>query len=332
MKRIYKALKNNVFTHGQYSIKPLVHENRLEIMKWRNEQIYHLRQEKPLTVSDQKNYFNTIVSSLFEKDQPKQLLFGYYRGKNLIGYGGLVHIDWNNKRAEISFIMKTSLEKLEFALHWKIFLQLIEEVAFNELCFNKIYTYAYDLRPHLYPILIDQAFEFESRLRKHYYFDNKYVDCLIHCKFNEVQTLNNLTYKEVTLEDKEQLYIWAIDKQTRSNAINQKEISFEEHLNWFDSKLKLKNKKYFILKNEKTSLGLLRLDKIKGYWNISYLIDKKYRGFGLGQKIIEKAILERDGLPLRAKIKEENIASKRIFQKLSFAVVNNNKLITYEKR
>ena len=35
---------------------------------------------------------------------------------------------------------------------------------------------------------------------------------------------------------------------------------------------------------EKISLGLLRLDKIGGYWNISYLIDKKYRGFGLGQK------------------------------------------------
>lgn len=328
----YRCLNKNDFSQGQYSIKPLEYDNRLNIMKWRNEQIYHLRQEKPLTEKDQKNYFNTIVSSLFEKDKPKQLLFGYYRYKNLIGYGGLVHIDWNNKRAEISFIMKTSLEKLEFALHWKIFLQLIEEVAFNELCFNKIYTYAFDLRPHLYPILIDQAFEFECRLRKHYYFDNKYVDCLIHCKFNEIQNLNNLTYKEVTSEDKEQLYIWAIDKQTRRNAINQKEISFEEHLNWFDSKLKLKSKKYFILKNEKTSLGLLRLDKIKGYWNISYLIDKKYRGFGLGQKIIEKAILERDGLPLRAKIKEENIASKRIFQKLSFAVVNSNELITYEKR
>ena len=47
---------------------------------------------------------------------------------------------------------------------------------------------------------------------------------------------------------------------------------------------------------------------------------------------LKKAILERDGLPLRAKIKEENIASKRIFQKLSFAVVNSNELITYEKR
>lgn len=328
----YKCLNINNFTHGQFSIKPLEYNNRLDIMKWRNEQIFHLRQDKPLTEKDQNNYFNTVVYSLFEQDKPKQLLFGYYLSKKLIGYGGLVHIDWNHKRAEISFIMKTSLEDLEFALHWKIFLQLIEEVAFDELCFNKIYTYSYNLRPHLYPILLDRAFEFESRLRKHYYFDNKYVDCLIHCKFNEVQNLNNLNYKEVTLEDKEQLYIWAIDKQTRSNAINQKEISFEEHLNWFDSKLKLKNKKYFILKNEKTSLGLLRLDKIGGYWNISYLIDKKYRGFGLGQKIIEKAILERDGLPLRAEIKEENIASKRIFQKLSFAVVNSNELITYEKR
>jgi ribosomal protein S18 acetylase RimI-like enzyme len=77
---------------------------------------------------------------------------------------------------------------------------------------------------------------------------------------------------------------------------------------------------------------LLRLDKIDGYWNISYLIDKKYRGLGLGEKIIGKAILEREGLPLRAVVKEENIPSKIIFEKHSFAVVNSNKLITYEKR
>ena len=328
----YKCLNINNFTHGQFSIKPLEYNNRLDIMKWRNEQIYHLRQYKSLTEKDQKNYFNTVVYSLFEQEKPKQLLFGYYHGKKLIGYGGLVHIDWNHKRAEISFIMKTSLEELEFALHWKIFLQLVEEVAFNELCFNKIYTYAYDLRPHLYPILIDQAFEFEARLKKHYYFDDKYVDCLIHCKFNEAHTLNNLNYKEVTLEDKEQLYIWAIDEQTRKNAINQKEISYEEHLNWFNSKLKLKNKKYFILKNEITSLGLLRLDKIDGYWNISYLVGKKYRGFGLGEKIIEKAILEKNGLPLRAVVKEKNIASVKIFEKYMFTVINSNELITYEKR
>lgn len=331
MKRIYKALKNNVFTHGQYSIKPLVYENRLEIMKWRNEQIYHLRQDKPLTESDQENYFNTIVANLYNQDEPDQLLFGYYQDEKLIGYGGLVHMVWDHKRAEISFIMDTSLEKLEFTLHWKLFLQLIENVAFNELSFNKIYTYAYNLRPHLYPVLLSQGFEIEARLKNHYYLDNKYVDCLIHSKFNDKQNLKKLSFKQVAIEDKEQLYIWAIDDQTRKNALNQQVIRFEEHLNWFNSKIKLNNK-YFILHSENIPLGFLRLDKIDGYWNISYLIDNKFRGFGLGSKMIEKAILEKENLPLRALVKKENIASNRIFEKLDFSVINSNELITYEKR
>ena len=47
--RTYKALQQNVFEMDEYSIVPIRSDDRYEIMKWRNEQIYHLRQDKPLT-------------------------------------------------------------------------------------------------------------------------------------------------------------------------------------------------------------------------------------------------------------------------------------------
>ena len=41
----YKVLKNNFFFHfNDFSLVPIRLEDRFEIMKWRNEQIFHLRQ------------------------------------------------------------------------------------------------------------------------------------------------------------------------------------------------------------------------------------------------------------------------------------------------
>ena len=59
-------------------------------MKWRNEQIYHLRQAKPLTAEDQKNYFSNVVSKLYDQEKPAQILFSFLKDGKCIGYGGLV--------------------------------------------------------------------------------------------------------------------------------------------------------------------------------------------------------------------------------------------------
>ena len=50
------------------------------------------------------------------------------KNEELIGYGGLVHINWINKSAEISFLMNTKLESKYFSTHWKMFLKLIKEI------------------------------------------------------------------------------------------------------------------------------------------------------------------------------------------------------------
>ncbi|WP_310559564.1 GNAT family N-acetyltransferase [Flavobacterium sp.] len=179
----YVVLNHQAFEYENYKIVPIRYEDRFDIMKWRNEQIYHLRQNKALTVEDQENYFNDVVNELFNQTQPKQILFSYLENEICIGYGGLVHINWIDKNAEISFVMNTALEKEAFQKHWGIFLKLIEQVAFEDLKLHKITTYAFDLRPKLYSVLENSGFAQEAVLQQECLFNGAFIDVIIHSKF-----------------------------------------------------------------------------------------------------------------------------------------------------
>ena len=180
----YKAINRQKYSSGNFSIVLIRYEDRMDILKWRNEQIYHLRQDKPLTEEDQELYFKTVVNKLFDQEHPKQLLFSYLEDDKCIGYGGLVHINWVDRNAEISFVMNTDLEKDYFSKHWRMFLELIEEIAFTELHLYKIFTYAFDLRPHVYKPIEDSGFSKEATLQRHCLFNEEFKDVIIHAKFN----------------------------------------------------------------------------------------------------------------------------------------------------
>jgi RimJ/RimL family protein N-acetyltransferase len=180
----YKALEKQVQEKGSFKLVPIRFEDRMDIMRWRNEQIYHLRQQKPLSEEDQNRYFENVVSKLFDQDQPNQILFSFLENERCIGYGGLVHMNWVDAHAEISFIMDTELEKDRFQEIWVAYLELLESIAFDDLRFHKIFTYAYDLRPHLYPIFESRGFRKEAELVDHKLIDDKFVSIIIHAKLN----------------------------------------------------------------------------------------------------------------------------------------------------
>jgi RimJ/RimL family protein N-acetyltransferase len=184
MTRSYVCLDTQMFHHGTYSIVPIRHEDRFDIMHWRNQQIFHLRQTAQLTEEQQDRYFDTVIKGIFTDPRPSQLLFSYLHNGLCVGYGGLVHINWIDRHAEVSFIMDTELEKDFFEVHWLNFLGMIEQVAFQSLGFHKIFTYAFDLRPHLYPVLEKKGLHKEAILKEHSLFEGKFVDVLIHAKFN----------------------------------------------------------------------------------------------------------------------------------------------------
>lgn len=179
----YRVLQQRQeFSVDDYSIVPIKFEDRFDIMKWRNDQIDILRQKKTLTEQEQDEYFNTIVLKLFEQEFPKQLLFSYLKNGKTIGYGGLVHIDWSNKNAEISFLLDTKLNTIDNYLDtFSKFLVLMEEVA-THLKLHKIYTFGYDVADYRFEPLQQANYDLEAVLKEHIRVGNKLCDVKIYSR------------------------------------------------------------------------------------------------------------------------------------------------------
>jgi RimJ/RimL family protein N-acetyltransferase len=315
----YKALNRQEFQVGAYTIVPIRFEDKITIMKWRNEQLYHLRQVKLLTEKDQELYFERVVLALFQQEKPNQILFSLLKDGQCIGYGGLVHINWRDLHAEVSFIMDTSLEKTQFEHLWTVFLYLLEQVAFNELKFHKLNTYAFDLRPHLYPVLENNIFIEEAKLKEHCYFNGEFIDVILHGKINE-----QLTIEKATIADIELTFNWATNPVIRKYSFQQNEIQFDEHKAWFNKQIAEKNAIYFILWEKDKALGSLRINKDdKGLGLISYQIAPELHGKKLGSKLLRMAIRHirinnTDIERIIGYVIPENIASIKIFEKVNF--------------
>lgn len=327
----YKVLNRQVYTSGNYSIAPIRMEDRYAIMKWRNEQIYHLRQNQPLTEADQDAYFENVVAQLFEQDKPNQILFSYLENGECIGYGGLVHINWIDKNAEISFIMDTALEKEHFENHWGIYLKLIEEVAFQELELHKIFTYAFDNRPKLYPALEKAGFKLDARLREHCLFEGKFIDVLIHTKIHTKLSLRKATQEDVSLT-----FDWANHSETRQYSFSKEWFNLDTHTSWFTSKISNPDCLYKILDDNGLPVGSIRLDIKEQEGIISYLIAPGHKGRGFGNKIVQMFLsdLKNEGIGVKkvvGLVQTDNIASIKIFESLGFhKIQHDNGVLKFE--
>jgi len=329
---IYKSLSKQFFLNNERKIVPIRYQDRFDIMKWRNEQVYHLRQDNPLTIEDQENYFLKIINSLFDEEQPNQILFSYLENDICIGYGGLVHINWVDKNAEISFIMDTSLEEEFFGLHWTTFLNLIEQVAI-EVNLHKIFTYAFDLRPHLYSLLEGSKYVREAVLKEHCFFEGKYIDVIIHSK-----VLSGPFLRRAEKADVELTLQWVNDPEIRSFSYNQNNVEKEDHEQWFMSKVESDDCEYYILEVNGENAGSVRFDIDElNQAKISYLIDSNFMGKGLGTIILKQGIRllkvnRPDVKKVFGYVLKANKASIRIFEKLHFDIVDGKDSdLKYEK-
>ena len=323
--RHYKNLSKQEFFFQSFSITPIRDCDKWIIMNTRNEQMFHLRQKEPLKKVDQELYFNNVVSNLFEQNQPNQLLFSFLENNEFIGYGGLVHIDWGKKTAEISFIMLTQLEKDFFSKYWTIFLKLLEIVAFEELHFDSIFTYAYDLRPYLYPALEKSGFSLSNRLVNEIEINGIPKDVLIHTKTNP-----KLYFRIANSCDKDLIYEWANEPIVRENSFQSEIINYKNHCEWFDKTLKNEDVLMLLFYNElQKNIGLVRFQKLNNNEAvISISIDVSERGKGNAQIILLKSVNFykefSDKISIIAYIKPTNNSSIKLFKKGGFTEVKSD--------
>ncbi len=193
----YLILKSYKYTLGRFSIVPIRKQDIQKIRQWRNEQIEVLRQEKFLTKKDQEKYYENIIKPSFKSESPSLILFSILDGRICIGYGGLVHINWKAKNAEISFLLDTKKNKPDtrFRKYFQNFLKLMCRVAFQELNLNKLTTETYKFRKTVIDTLENNGFENEGILKNHAKLDELYCDSILHAIFKETY-LKNKNSKE----------------------------------------------------------------------------------------------------------------------------------------
>jgi RimJ/RimL family protein N-acetyltransferase len=179
---VYRCLKKNIFSFGDYQLVPIEKKDMLIIKEWRNQQLGILRQTKKLTNEDQNHYYRNVILPSFKEIHPAQIIFSLKLYKELIGYGGIVHISWQNKRGEISFLVNTRRTENNdvYKNDFNAFLYMIKFVAFDEIKLNRIFTETYDIRPFHILLLEKNGFQLEGRLRQHVLISNTYIDSLYH--------------------------------------------------------------------------------------------------------------------------------------------------------
>ena len=304
---------------GDYSIVPLRYEDRFSIMKWRNEQIYHLRQARPLTEDDQQRYFDNVVSKLYDNPKPDQILFSYLEKGVCIGYGGLVHINWIDRNGEISFIMDTQLEAEHFAEHWSNYLTMLKAVAFDDLGLHKIYTYAFDLRPHLYTMLEANGYKREATLKEHCLFNGEYKDVVLHSLWNDRYQVIN--YVDCTKEQNLDILALRNRDDVRSWMVNPEVIPEENHFKFVESLKGNPDRLYYAIYKNGVLMGTYNLtNEGDGVWERGIIANPSTQGTGQTEKW-ERQILS--SLPseikaVSAKVKQDNLRSIKYHEKLGY--------------
>lgn len=327
----YICLQHQEQHLGDYSIVPLRYEDRFSIMKWRNEQIYHLRQVRPLTEDDQQRYFDNVVSKLYDNPKPDQIIFSYLEKGVCIGYGGLVHINWIDRNGEISFIMDTRLETEHFAEHWSNYLTMLKSVAFDDLGLHKIYTYAFDLRPHLYTMLEANGYKREATLKEHCLFNGEYKDVVLHSLWNDRYEVIN--YVDCTKKQKLDILALRNRDDVRSWMVNPEAIPEENHFKFVESLKDNPNRLYYAIYKDGVLVGTYNLtNEGEGIWERGIIANPSTQGTGQTEKW-ERQIL--NSLPLEikavsAKVKQDNLRSIKYHEKLGYKEQSrNNEYIFY---
>lgn len=178
----YKYFKFKKYKEGDYSLIVIRKKDIYKIMDWRNSQINILRQKDLLTKDKQLKYFNEIIKSSFVKKYPKQILFSYLFKNRCIGYGGLVHISWKNKIAEVSFLVddKRLNDDIVYKRDFTNYLRLLKKIAFENLKFHKVFTETYSFRKFHISILEKADFKLVRVIKNNVLIKRKYFDSLIH--------------------------------------------------------------------------------------------------------------------------------------------------------
>lgn len=126
-------------------------------------------------------------------------------------------------------------------------------------------------------------------------------------------------------DDMDLLFGWANDPVVRANSFNTNPIPYENHVQWFKKIMEDSTILLYILMDDDTPVGQIRLNVDGDEAEIGYSIGSEFRGKGYGHKILQLVVEEvhkehSEILKLVAKVKPDNKASNILFEKEGYSM------------
>jgi hypothetical protein len=158
-------------------------EDDLEpIRQWRNEQMEVLRQSEIISEAAQGAWYQTVYLPAVASDRPAQLLFVLRQDGARRAYGGYTNVEWNVRRAELSFLTPTAdaQDSDRFAATQQLFFSFLLTFGFGQLHLTRLFTETYAFRTGVIRVLERLGLQHEGTLRRHGWAQEGPVDSLIH--------------------------------------------------------------------------------------------------------------------------------------------------------
>lgn len=147
---------------------------------------------------------------------------------------------------------------------------------------------------------------------------------------------SNAELRAVSEKDSELLFRWANDPEVRNNSFNSDPILWEDHTAWFSKKLSDEDTKMYILYDNNIPVGQVRCALSENACaEIGYSVGSAFRGHGYGTYLLSLLYAhisaETNWEKLIGKVKKENIASQKAFEKAGYEKTELEEFIQYTK-
>jgi spore coat polysaccharide biosynthesis predicted glycosyltransferase SpsG/RimJ/RimL family protein N-acetyltransferase len=146
--------------------------------------------------------------------------------------------------------------------------------------------------------------------------------------FHHLAATQHYTIRLATQRDAVLYFEWANDPAVRRNAIHPEPIAWDTHVAWFARRLQDTDSYLYLLQSpDGKPIGQVRIefDGVAQPGHIDYSLAPAYRGRGLGQVLLRRALqqLRHDrpalaGGVVQGQVKASNAASSRVFEELRF--------------
>jgi UDP-2,4-diacetamido-2,4,6-trideoxy-beta-L-altropyranose hydrolase len=132
--------------------------------------------------------------------------------------------------------------------------------------------------------------------------------------------------------DCELLFDWRNEPHTRAMSSDTQPIDWAAHVRWFEATVTDPQVELLVAWQDELPVGQVRLDARAGETVLSYGVDPAVRGRGFGTQMVASAAkcAQRSGArSVRAHVKAENVASRRIFERLGWELVASTTEVVY---